>query len=132
MTEDLFYTSCPGRSSVGNFNGNILARLWKNAVNPTLRGIVYAYDPLYRMTNSTYGEGTEIWANVNRYDEHLDYDKNGNYKQIVRNGQLTKDPNKRIYSIFSPKYMEHTPKVNVLQTGFRYPFFFRIPTISLP
>jgi RHS repeat-associated protein len=87
------------------FNGNITAAKWYT-IQPTgmtspiingIKGYIYSYDELKRITKSTYGEivGTNFIFN-NRYTEEIidkannsSYDLNGNIKGIVRYGLIS-------------------------------------------
>ena len=50
----------------------------------------FAYDGLSRLTSATYGEGTDISSNANRFTEKVTgYDLNGNIKGLQRYGQTS-------------------------------------------
>lgn len=71
------------------YNGNISQTFWKttNPTDTSLRSYDYTYDALNRLTFSA--------DNLNRYNENLTYDKNGNIKKLLRNGyrnQAANDP----------------------------------------
>jgi len=88
FTEELLYTSSPHYGLPEQFGGNIISKQWTTSLNSSLRGVVYYYDPLDRMTNSNSGDGIYLQDNSNQYGEHLGYDKNGNIEFIVRNGRF--------------------------------------------
>ncbi len=72
------------------YNGNISGIKWKNGSSgSTQKGYGFIYDQINRLTTSKYGEGTSYTTNVNRYDENLTYDKNGNIRKLFRNGQIS-------------------------------------------
>ncbi|MDE6079199.1 MAG: hypothetical protein K2G35_03950 [Duncaniella sp.] len=52
-----------------------------------LRGYRYSYDALGRLTETLYGENTDITSNPNRYTERvLEYTANGNVRRFQRHG----------------------------------------------
>ena len=56
----------------------------------TTRGYQFTYDDLSRMLSATYGEGTSISSNANRFTEKVtSYDKNGNIQGLQRYGQTS-------------------------------------------
>ena len=62
------------------YNGNITQTFWKTA-NPkdtSLRNYNYSYDALNRLTNAV--------DNLDRYNESLTYDMNGNITSLIRKG----------------------------------------------
>jgi RHS repeat-associated protein len=76
------------------FNGNISQTKWKTSnIDKTLRGYVYQYDALNRLTNASDNSA----INPNRYDETIGYDKNGNIINLVRNGNT--DVNATVFGI---------------------------------
>ena len=63
---------------------------WRASNENTTRGYKFAYDGLNRLTTATYGEGTNIGNNANRFTEKVTgYDKNGNIKALQRYGQTS-------------------------------------------
>ena len=82
FTQHLDYSTC--------YNGNISSMTWKSGNETTTRGYQFTYDDLSRMLSATYGEGTDINLNVNRFTEKVTgYDKNGNIKGLQRYGQTS-------------------------------------------
>ena len=72
------------------YNGNISGITWKSGNESATRGYKLAYDGLNRLTSATYGEGTSISGNANRFTEKVtSYDKNGNIKALQRHGQTS-------------------------------------------
>ena len=72
------------------YNGNISGMTWKSGNESATRGYKFAYDGLDRLTSATYGEGTSISGNANRFTEKVtSYDKNGNVKALQRYGQTS-------------------------------------------
>ncbi|MCO6174984.1 hypothetical protein NHF50_07980, partial [Flavobacterium sp. NRK F10] len=67
------------------YNGNISATYWRTANDNVLRKYNYSYDDLNRLTNADYLK-PEATAVFNNYKEQVSYDKNGNIKTLVRNG----------------------------------------------
>ena len=82
FTQNLDYSTC--------YNGNISSMTWKSGNETTTRGYQFTYDDLSRMLSATYGEGTDINLNANRFTERVTgYDKNGNIKALQRYGQTS-------------------------------------------
>ncbi len=69
------------------FNGNIAETYWKTSSDNKLRRYNYAYDHLNRLLDAKYervGETTPL----NAYRETINYDKNGNIKDLSRYGVI--------------------------------------------
>ena len=65
------------------FNGNISQTFWKTAnTDSSLKNYNYSYDALNRLTQAT----DNSVSNPGRYNEGLNYDKNGNIMNILRLG----------------------------------------------
>jgi len=63
---------------------------WKAGNESVTRGYKFSYDNLNRLTTATYGEGTSISSNANRFTEKVTgYDKNGNITGLQRYGQTS-------------------------------------------
>jgi RHS repeat-associated protein len=63
------------------YNGNISQTLWKTAnTDSSLKSYVYSYDALNRLTDAT--------DNLNKFNESLSYDKNGNIANLKRLGEI--------------------------------------------
>ncbi|WP_068842715.1 DUF6443 domain-containing protein [Flavobacterium chilense] len=61
------------------YNGNISQTFWKTAnLDKNLKSYTYTYDGLNRLTFAA--------DNLDRFNENLTYDKNGNILQLFRNG----------------------------------------------
>lgn len=62
------------------YNGNISQTFWKttNPIDTSLRNYNYSYDALNRLTSAV--------DNLDRYNESLSYDMNGNITSLVRKG----------------------------------------------
>ena len=87
FTQNLYYNSGSGTTK---YNGNISSMTWQVGGESTTRGYKFTYDGLNRLLNATYGEGTSINTNTNRFSENVTgYDKNGNIKALQRYGQTT-------------------------------------------
>jgi RHS repeat-associated protein len=72
-------------TGIGLYNGNISQTLWKTAndiVGNSPRNYIYTYDSLDRLTVAN--DNSSI--NTNRYNESLNYDKNGNIMSLLRMG----------------------------------------------
>lgn len=83
----------PGTNEPGvlaQYNGNISAIRWQNALTATQHLNVFDYDRLNRLTKADYAEYdlTQIsWTqNIGRYKAEYDYDFNGNMKTLKRWG----------------------------------------------
>ena len=87
LTQNLYYNTGSGTPQYG---GNISSMTWKAGNESTVRGYKFAYDGLSRLTSATYGEGTNISSNANRFTEKVTgYDKNGNITGLQRYGQTS-------------------------------------------
>ena len=87
FNQNLYYNTGSGTAC---YNGNISSMTWKAGNETTQRGYKFAYDGLNRLTSVTYGEGTSISSNANRFTEKVtSYDKNGNIKGLQRYGQTS-------------------------------------------
>ena len=63
---------------------------WKAGNESVTRGYKFSYDNLNRLTAATYGEGTSVSSNANRFTEKVTgYDLNGNIKGLQRYGQTS-------------------------------------------
>ena len=70
------------------YNGNISAMKWKAGTEIVERGYKFEYDEINRLKAATYGEGTSLIDNPNRYDEKVTlYDKMGNIENLERHGK---------------------------------------------
>ncbi len=87
FTQNLYYHTGNGTAK---YNGNISSMTWKSGGEGTTRGYKFTYDGLDRLLNATYGEGTSISTNANRFSENVtEYDRNGNIKTLQRYGQTS-------------------------------------------
>ena len=87
LTQNLYYNTGSGTAQYG---GNISSMTWKAGNESTTRGYKFTYDGLSRLTSATYGEGTAISSNANRFTEKVTgYDLNGNIKGLQRYGQTS-------------------------------------------
>ena len=83
--EELFYASGPGSP---RYNGNVSSMRWENHNYYRKRGYKFTYDNANRLTQATYGEGTNITYNSGRFSESVQYEAaSGNIKRITRNGK---------------------------------------------
>ena len=83
--EDLFYADCPD-STYNCYNGNIGTMRWSNSNYEQIRGYKFVYDNANRLTDALYGERANLDNKVNRYNEVLEYDENGNITSLQRRG----------------------------------------------
>ncbi|MXV39216.1 hypothetical protein GO491_11090, partial [Flavobacteriaceae bacterium Ap0902] len=65
------------------YNGNIAQTEWMTITDNKSRTYTYAYDALNRLKKAYYGKSGIYKGN---YDEHLQYDKNGNITELQRWG----------------------------------------------
>lgn len=87
FTQNLYYNTGNGTAK---YNGNISSMTWQVGSEGITRGYKFSYDGLNRLLNATYGEGTSISTNPNRFSENVTgYDKNGNIKNLQRYGQTS-------------------------------------------
>ena len=87
LTQNLYYNTGSGTAQYG---GNISSMTWKAGNESVIRGDKFSYDNLNRLTTATYGEGTSISGNANRFTEKVTgYDKNGNITGLQRYGQTS-------------------------------------------
>ena len=75
-------------NGLAQYNGNISGMKWKS-VSPSniLKGYGYTYDALNRLTASKYAEGNSLNINVDKYNESMTYEKNGNILTLLRRRQ---------------------------------------------
>ena len=86
FAEELFYADGPGTKL---YNGNISSMRWKNgSYSSVKRGYKFTYDTANRLTNAVYGEKDDLKTNVNRFNEKIAYDKNGNITRMTRRAVL--------------------------------------------
>jgi RHS repeat-associated protein len=83
--EDLFYADCPDKA-YNCYNGNIGTMRWSNSNYEQIRGYKFVYDSANRLTDALYGERASLDNKVNRYNEVLEYDENGNITNLQRRG----------------------------------------------
>jgi len=97
FSEKLGYTDANASlGATAKYNGNIAWIEWRTGANCTVGGLSrnkagygFIYDGLDRMTGSRYGENTGSWTNLNRYNENLTYDLNGNILTLGRRGYIS-------------------------------------------
>jgi RHS repeat-associated protein len=67
------------------YNGNIAETYWNSTSDPLVpvRAYGYQYDNLNRLKSAVYQKSNVV---TNMYNESLTYDKNGNIKTLLRNG----------------------------------------------
>lgn len=78
--------------SLGNqvkelYNGNIAETFWITSNDNELRKYGYAYDKLNRLTDAFYQRPNSSNPSPGNYNEHLQFDKNGNILGLERNGE---------------------------------------------
>ncbi len=69
----------------GYYGGNIRSMDYQ-VTGENAKGYRYSYDALGRLTGAVYGEGSDLSANRNRFNEHAQYDKQGNIARLQRYG----------------------------------------------
>jgi len=75
------------------YNGNISETFWKTINDNVLRKYTYSYDELNRLLSANYKRpiGVSGTSPVDSYGETISYDKNGNIKSLIRNGDSDSD-----------------------------------------
>ncbi len=68
------------------YNGNISETYWRTAKDNTLRSYGYQYDDLNRLLDGFYRKPELSIPDTHSYNEHLQYDKNGNITNLARKG----------------------------------------------
>ncbi len=87
FSQRLYYTDGLGAPC---YNGNISSMTWQGGTETTERGYRFTYDGLSRLKDAVYGEGANISANLNRFNEQVTgYDKMGNILGLKRYGQTS-------------------------------------------
>ncbi len=80
------YNTVDGNVNAANklYNGNIAETFWRTATDGGfVRNYGYKYDNLNRLKEANYQKSGQL---TNMYNENLTYDKNGNIKNLSRNG----------------------------------------------
>ena len=89
FTQELAYQNAMGSGNAGRFDGLITASRWKHGTTAAEEVYNYGYDTPKRLTQSTFlqkNNGSTSWTTNNFYNENgIQYDKNGNIKNLVRN-----------------------------------------------
>ena len=71
------------------YNGNIAETFWSSGSDGGfVRAYGYKYDNLNRLKDATYQKPGNVNPLPKSYDENLTYDKNGNIKTLLRNGDI--------------------------------------------
>ncbi|WP_294550842.1 RHS repeat-associated core domain-containing protein [uncultured Bacteroides sp.] len=89
FTQTLHYNEGTG---VPYYNGNISSMTWKAGSDPVSKGYKFTYDGLSRMKDAKYGEGNDLSANLEHFNEQVtEYDKMGNILGLKRYGQISEN-----------------------------------------
>lgn len=89
FTQTLHYNEGTG---VPYYNGNISSMTWKAGSDPVSKGYKFTYDGLSRMKDAEYGEGNDLSANLEHFNEQVTgYDKMGNILGLKRYGQISEN-----------------------------------------
>jgi RHS repeat-associated protein len=91
----------PNFQGTALYNGNISQTHWKTSSNNILKSYGYTYDGLNRLLNAKYYAGTDP-ANTDRYNENLQYDKNGNITSLLRFGSY--NTHKQLIDVLNYEY----------------------------
>ena len=86
FTQSLHYTDGPGISC---YTGNISSMEWKSALDSLTRGYCFKYDNVSRLESASYGEGSSLNKNQDRFNERVAYDRQGNIVDLIRRGQIS-------------------------------------------
>lgn len=70
------------------YNGNISETYWISTTDGVLRKYAYKYDKLNRLKHASYRLPNSNNPGIKSFDEIVSYDKNGNIKSILRNGDV--------------------------------------------
>ena len=81
--EQLYYTD--GLDG-GYYNGNISTVKWKRGDYGPYEGYNLKYDGTNRLTSAVFGGGDNLTSYKNYFDEHAEYDCNGNITRMRRRG----------------------------------------------
>ena len=81
--DKLTSTNSPARPM---YNGNISETSWRTSSDNIRRKYEYVYDGLDRLTDAWFGIPGSVLNVRNSYNEHLNYDLNGNITSLQRNG----------------------------------------------
>ena len=92
-----------GGTIVPLYNGNIAETSWRSDTDNVLRRYGYSYDKLNRLTTSVYQKPGNAVPVTNMYNESMRYDKNGNIKELKRNG----DYDSNIYAAVQIDHLEY-------------------------
>ena len=89
FTQTLHYNEGTG---VPYYNGNISSMTWKAESDSGSKGYKFTYDGLSRMKDAEYGEGNDLSANLEHFNEQVtEYDKIGNILGLKRYGQISEN-----------------------------------------
>lgn len=87
FSQNMYY-NVDGLNGTKFYNGNISSMTWKLGNEGTLRHYIFLYDPLNRLQDAVYSEGSSGFGNLNGFTEQVTgYDKNGNILGLKRYGQ---------------------------------------------
>lgn len=89
FTQALHYNEGTG---IPYYGGNISSMTWKAGGDPVSKGYKFTYDGLSRMKDAEYGEGNDLSANLQHFNEQVtEYDKMGNILGLKRYGQISEN-----------------------------------------
>lgn len=74
-----------------SYSGNISAIQWRVPAEGMTHGYAFGYDELGRLTQASYGSGTERNGEIGRYNEAATYDLMGNITSLQRYGMQDDD-----------------------------------------
>lgn len=90
LYNDVSALTATGVTPTVNYNGNISGVIWQNSNDKKLAAYSYGYDALSRINSGNYAEKATDWAILtgSGYSENgIQYDKNGNIKNLTRYSQ---------------------------------------------
>ena len=70
----------------GRWNGNISTVMWRAGGSSLYQGYNLTYDDCNRLTGAVYGTGSNLTGSLNRFNENVQYDCNGNVTGLQRRG----------------------------------------------
>ncbi|MES2863289.1 MAG: DUF6443 domain-containing protein [Bacteroidota bacterium] len=103
-----------GSNATALYNGNIAETLWRTDSDNIKRKYAYKYDDLNRLLEANYSKPGSA-STTDNYLELLDYDKNGNIQNIIRNGDYDNDGTTTEQLIDNLKYTYDVNNKNLLK-----------------
>jgi len=96
------------------YNGNISEAYWRTDSDNVKRKYRYKYDHLNRLLEAKYSKPGNL-TTTNNYLELLEYDKNGNITNLIRNGNSDNDGTTLVNEIDQLEYVYDSNNKNLLK-----------------